>query len=256
MKGVLGVCPGFEPTLYVSPVLSYSKSRNTLEALGTSFLIGDRYLLTAGHVVREALARADADCICGAATRNAEGHPSIHKFCQGEANHDFDCGIIEIEKDVDLGYFSWRRAQPNMLSETQVLGFPFAIDTETNTLSARGFKGHVVACSRMLIPGYSAPTEVIELSFSSALGLSGAPVLSVEPRPSILGMVVGNRSTKMLIYSDSEVIKGAGQVETIEHYDAFNLGIALPSELLLGWAPKLLGCTIREQLDRGKIPVF
>jgi hypothetical protein len=65
----------------------------------------------------------------------------------------------------------------------------------------------------------------------------------------VMGMVIGNQRTEMLVFSEREIVSEAKEVVT-ERYEALQLGIALQSRALLDLGPfrVLKGRSIREHL--------
>jgi hypothetical protein len=105
----------------------------------------------------------------------------------------------------------------------------YALDPERNNIASRSFKGYVV--SRTRTP-FAANPWGYELSFTCPRGLSGAPLTTLDNFPLISGMVVGNRSTKMNIFTDREIISDDKE-RIVERYEALQLGIAIQSAELL-----------------------
>ena len=96
---------------------------------------------------------------------------------------------------------------------------------------------------------FSSDIQVYELSFPCPRGLSGAPITTNTHDPQIAGVVVGNHSTKMLIFTDSERLQ-EGTETIVERYEALQLGIAIPNVQLFDIKSQLLKGTIGNHLNK------
>lgn len=126
------------------------------------------------------------------------------------------------------------------------IGFPYALEKELGQIGVRTFKGHVVAAG----PTRSLPArpDAYELNFQCPRGLSGAPLLAGSGSPVIAGVVVGNESSKMLVFSESEVVKESGTTTIVERYESLHLGLAVQSAAILRLEFKNLGRGLGDHL--------
>lgn len=89
-----------------------------------------------------------------------------------------------------------------------------------------------------------------ELSFSCPVGLSGAPVLTRTLPPCVVGYVVQNGRSGMLVAADSESETEPGNRRVIERYEYLTFGLAVATSSVLDIESRMLGGTIREYLRR------
>jgi hypothetical protein len=147
---------------------------------GTAFPLLPGLLATAGHVLKAAA---------------SDGKPAAVRLEVTEKGVGFDVRQLsawEIFDDIDFalmlcpGLIAHPICWPvsfeplPILQDVSALGFPAAVDPEHLAMVIRGFKGHVVTRRRMLHvkgqpPGY-------ELSMPAPRGLSGAPLVSFDPK--------------------------------------------------------------------------
>ncbi len=104
-------------------------------------------------------------------------------------------------------------------------------DPERPHIDARGFKGAVVTATQFA--RLAGAPDIYELSFSAPRGLSGAPVMAADR---VVGIIIGNRSTEMLVFSHREMVTEEREFVT-ERFEAMQLGIAIRST-------ELLKCTV------------
>ena len=65
--------------------------------------------------------------------------------------------------------------------------------------------------------------DIYEVSFSAPLGLSAAPLMCGD---AVAGIVIGNRSTEMLVFAHREIVRGDKELVT-ERFEAMQLGTAV-----------------------------
>ena len=77
--------------------------------------------------------------------------------------------------------------------------------------------------------------------------MSGAPLCLLDHEPTIEGIVIGNRSTEMVVFSSRERV--ADDKETIvERFEAMQVGVAIQARALLELESALLGKTLGAHL--------
>lgn len=134
-----------------------------------------------------------------------------------------------------------------MLADVQTAGFPYGFDPSRHILTLRAYKGYIVSNGRF--PRLPPIPRCYELSFQAPRGLSGGPLWSSEPVPTLCGVVIGNQSTEMLVFSARE--KLSEQTETIvERFEAMQAGIAIQTTALLELRTPLFDGSLREHLTR------
>jgi len=220
---------------------SNAKGVNVKHVIGTCFSIGNGFFLTAAHVVPSAL-----DC-------GWIGYP-VDKVWQmfnlkgSEINEDVDIAVIQADIP-NHQVFKWQFQSFGMWESARTIGFPYALDLQHANLNIRGFSGHIV--SELSFYGLKAEPRVYELSFQAPRGLSGAPLLIHGG--TVGGVVVGNKSTEMQIFSDREILADGKQEKIVERYEALQLGIALTSPAIIDLDFKILGGTLRNYLMNIKL---
>ena len=209
---------------------------------GTAFSIGGDCFLTAGHSIRNALSENDVLAV---------GFIDGTSYLAAEAQdhdvlEDFDIGIIKTIAHVARAkQHQWHLEPLATLMDVAASGYPYALDTERNSIASRSFKGHIV--SRTRTP-FRADPWGYELSFASPRGLSGAPLITLDGPSLIAGVVVGNRSTEMNIFTDREVISADKEL-VVERYEALQLGIAIQGGELMALESRILDGDLRAHLE-------
>ena len=67
------------------------------------------------------------------------------------------------------------------------------------------------------------------------------------------GLIIGNKSTEILIFKEKEVLDEGKKESTIERYDSLQLGVALDSVSILDVEVGILGCTIGDHLIKNEL---
>jgi hypothetical protein len=214
------------------------------QVCGTAFSIGGGFFATAEHVLRTV---SDYE-----APQLGIPHPTRN----GEWSY-VNIDAVDLKPEVDLGILSakvphflippWDLVDRPMLSTVRSVGYPYALDDENGWIMFRAFQGYITA----LYPwtAFSARPLCYELSFQVPRGLSGAPlIMETESGPKVGGMLVGNRSTEMLVYTTKEVLKDKKET-VVERYESLQLGIAVRTISLLDLHSEILGGTIKEHLS-------
>lgn len=203
---------------------------------GTAFSIGDKCFLTAAHVVESAKENEWAGI----------GYPEgqswkVSSLIDSETITESDLGIVKADVPNPKS-LKWRFDQLSMLEDVQTVGYPYSLDLENLIIGARAFTGHIVAGP--IFQRLTAKPRIYELSFQCPRGLSGAPLLR---KNSIVGMIIGNRTTQMLVFSDKEILAEGGKETIVERYESLQLGMALQSASVININSRILG-TIRNHL--------
>ncbi|MBI5565789.1 MAG: trypsin-like peptidase domain-containing protein [Chloroflexi bacterium] len=237
---------------HIFPVTGGSIDRRTEEesmlirkVFGTAFSIGEGYFLTAGHVIQAAL-----ECEWAGIGFPYEGTWHGSPFIESELLEEYDVGVFRAEVP-SFRSMQWNPTSLPMLYEVQSIGYPYALDVEHTQLNIRAFAGHVV--SEQTFYGLKAKPRIYELSFQVFRGLSGAPLLTSGRGKSVAGLVIGNRATQMLIFSDKEVLADGHRETIVERYESLQLGVAIQSSALLDLHYNLLNGTLRNHLAKNDL---
>ena len=211
--------------------------------IGTSFHLGVQRFMSAAHVLRE-----------------VERYPlrAITYFVGPEIRFA-PVSEIEYAEHLDIGVFRaevpnaatprWSFRGEALLEGIVAGGFPYALDTENKSITVRTFRGYIVAAYRYI--QMTGQPGVYETSFQSPRGLSGAPLwiggfgVPLE----LVGIVVANRSTEMLAFSERERTR-EGLETVVERFEALQLGIAIQSAAIADIPFQTLGSTVRAYVDQ------
>lgn len=231
----------FEGHDYQFPLIGYDRASLTADrtatpknVYGTAFSIGDDCFMTAGHCIASAASESD---VIGIAFIVGSKY-FLAEVLEYEVVPELDIGFLKTIATIGRAKaFPWEADRIPALATVIACGYPFAIDPEQHAISTRSFKGHIV--SRRPFARFSAKPWVYELSFASPTGLSGAPLIAIDNDPRIAGIILGNYETKMLVFSDKEVVSEERET-IIERYHSLQLGIAIQSTELLRLKSKIL----------------
>jgi len=235
---------------YVFPVVGANVERTASEdaviikqVYGTAFSIDSHCLLTAAHVLHAAsenpffgLAFPDG--------RNWKTSP-ITDF---ETIDDYDLGIVKTKLSTTQ-LLKWNLSELPMLHQVQVAGYPYALDLEHSIIHIRAFTGYVV--SNLTFYTLKANPRAYELSFTCPRGLSGAPLIDSKWR--IAGLVIGNKATQMLVFSNKEVLSEGKHETVVEKYESLRLGIVVQSGSLVDLHSRILGGSLYNHLTRSSL---
>jgi len=235
---------------YTFPVIGYERRNINANRVatpknvyGTAFSVGDNCFLTAGHSIENALSEND---VLAVGFIDGESYFAAEAL-DHEVIAELDTGIIKTIAQVSRAkQHQWQHEPLASLIDVGASGYPYALDPDRNSLASRSFKGYVV--SRTRTP-FSANPWGYELSFACPRGLSGAPLTTLGDFPLVAGLVVGNRSTEMNIFSDREVISDDKEI-IVERYEALQLGIAIQSAELMTLRSRILEGELREHLQK------
>jgi hypothetical protein len=89
-----------------------------------------------------------------------------------------------------------------------------------------------------------------ELSMPAPRGLSGAPVLLSQLPPIVLGVVIQNGKSGMLVHSDTERDESGDQRLVVERYEYLTYGRAVSASAIAELRSNILNGTVREHLAR------
>ncbi|MCI5137032.1 MAG: serine protease [Candidatus Electrothrix sp. AR1] len=212
---------------------------------GTAFSIGSGFFLTAAHVINS--------------VREHKWHGlgysenKIWLSCVStdfETIVDYDIGILKVQS-IDCLEMDWDNNTLPMSQRVLTAGYPYSFDNHNMAINIRAFSGYIVSDPQF----YSLPAKpsVYELQFPCPRGLSGAPLFTPGSSPKIVGMIIGNHSTEMLVYSQREIEEDSNNKSIVERYEALQLGIALQTNSVLDCHFELLGSTLGSHLKRSKL---
>lgn len=262
--------PGVSPYSLAFPVFGgMETSRRVFDAsrgvLGTSFLLGEGYLLTAGHVATSAR-DSGLQLLVGLPEPGSDQTVHVMQTLEVESLEP-DVAIIQvgvkrspIPKELEV-VFQWRKKSVVELDDVWTLGFAHGTQLlgDRTRLIQRLFKGHVVAdLAAYERPGQRTAFPAYELSFQAPRGLSGAPLLAGSGTKlrdiAVAGLIIGNSSMSMLVHSAEFVEESDSGVVREKHFESLTLALALQASQILELKSSLLGKTIGDYVDnRGRL---
>jgi hypothetical protein len=224
------------------------------DILGTCFSIGKGLLLTASHVIEPIIENHGIIGVFDRKSKNMHAIPIIDLDQLG-----IDVSIIKVEYNPEI-YDSmihtlfWQRGQLAVFSDVATIGYPHGTNITERGIEflPRGLKGHIVSTPNSFQRiGVTEPAfGVYELSFQIPTQLSGAPLLTISDPPRVVGMVIGNKSTKTLIFQNEEIIEEEKTKVIVQQFDSMSLGIAIRQNTLFPLYSKMLGEKIADQISK------
>ena len=211
--------------------------------IGTAFHLGGQRFMSAAHVLRE-----------------LETYP-IRRVGYADAGrmHFVTVDEIEYADHVDVGVFHadvpgrptprWSFSEEPLLQDIVAGGFPYALDLERVSITPRAFKGYIVAGYKYF--QMAGHPNVYETSFQSPRGLSGAPLWKggFGAPLHVVGLIVANRSTEMLVFSERERTR-QGTETVVERFEAMQHGLAIQSVEIADLTFRGLGGPVRSYVER------
>jgi hypothetical protein len=230
------------------------------EVRGSAFRLAGNYFLTAGHVI-ESIPRTATDlAVIGLFDPRLQGFKGV-SVDEAESLGS-DIALLRVASDepdlvAAIRCFRWDQRPLPTFSDVRSAGYAYGIHRggDHQSLVIRGFKGHVVSTLLEFRPVGAKidPFRVYELSFAAPRGLSGAPLYSASGPVAIHGLVIGNSETQTVVFRSVERAAEDGAMNTVEHYEALCVGIAVPAEIIMAKYSQLLGQTLREYIDNIKV---
>jgi hypothetical protein len=167
-----------------------------------------------------------------------------------EVMPDIDIGIIRLGGIGRAKSYGWLLGELPKLTNVLTLGYPYALDLENRVLNSRAYKGHVVSSTSFR--KLKAKPRIYELSFQAPRGLSGAPLLAIDNESKIVGCIIGNESSEMLVFSSREIIT-EDKESIVERYEALQHGIAFQTESLLKIESRIIGTSLLDHLKKSSL---
>lgn len=221
------------------------------QVCGTAFPIGGQYFLTAGHVVRAAreFPIATLGFISVDAGRGATASRSA-LIAETEIIESLDLAVVACGDGPWIAP-AWASTEVPLLTLVMCPGYPFALHAEHEWMYLRAYRGHIVA-GRPIFQ-LSARPAGYELSFSAPRGLSGAALLIESDAPVVVGCIIGNERSGMLVHSEREREIEGERERIVEQYEWLNYGVAVSSIAILDAESKLLGSRIRDHVAKHRL---
>jgi len=229
---------------YVFPVLGCKqithKSFVAIEQIyGTAFYLKNNTFITAGHCIKNALQHKSI----GLGYAKADGL-EFHEVTNHEIISGYDIGFVQAHIPAAKA-LHWDYDELPMLADVKTVGYPYGLDLPNLAFQSRAFKGYVISAPTFL--RFQSKPRCYELSFACPRGLSGAPLFIEEKELKVKGIVIGNASTEMLIYTDKEVVEEGKETVTVR-YEATQFGIAFQTASIKHVQSSLLGDSLDNYL--------
>jgi len=232
---------------YVFPIIAGESGGTATivkNVLGTAFSIGGGYFLTCDHVLKNG--DGFGEVRLGRSNLVATKWESI--VILGNSRHeDLDVAILYVPHAKDIQCMEWEAPEKlPMLSTVHATGFPYALNLpDEGSIQIRSFCGTITSVT--IWPKFKSKPGIYELSFLAPRGLSGAPLCRGNK---IVGVVYGNRSIEMTVFSETEVNKDGDETTVFEKIESFRIGLALQTEPIMNIESDLLKCTVGEHLKK------
>ena len=230
------------------------------EVLGTAFLLGSGFLMTAGHVI-QALSASSREPMLAIPRPGEPGGPWVTRIQKTELLGS-DLGIIQVSTqgggDAIEPILPWYGQAVDAFDNLWSVGYAYGLLLvgDQKQFHQRIFRGHSVgkASRHELSTDGDRCSAVYELSFQTPRGLSGAPLIGDfgenGRKPIVVGVIVGNSSQSMVVHRRREVDASGLQVSVYEIHESLSLGIAIQARHALGLESTLLDSTIGDFLVR------
>lgn len=212
------------------------------DIVGTAFSIGGDFFITAGHVAKTFAGR---DVIAIGNQLGSQGHWETCLILKHEVLADLDLAVLKTTPFDAAKSFPWSVDELTMNASVYAAGFPYALNNPAASITTRAFSGSICSLTRCDLLPEKPP--VYELSFACPRGLSGAPLLQGQ---TLVGVVIGNHVTEMIIYSEEEYDKDSESLTIYEKTESLHLGIAVRSNAIVDIQSDLLECTIGTHLRK------
>jgi hypothetical protein len=209
---------------------------------GTAFYINNSKFITCGHTITNARQHQTI------ALSFKAGESNIANFVVATDTEVFDIndsGIIvcEIKRARSL---KWQSQSLDMLTDIFSCGYPYGWDPASFQLMTRSFKGHIVRAGTYA--KFNSRPACYELSYMCPRGLSGAPLMTNGREIRIVGVVIGNDMTDMIVSSFKETEFDGAKIATYEKSETMHLGIAMQVGTFMNINSRILNGTIRNYL--------
>jgi hypothetical protein len=226
---------------------------------GTCFSLGNKFMLTAGHVAK-AIEQPDMAGAVGLIEPNG-------RFLKGAAVIAVevlpcDLGVLQVdfiyEESANWFYtMRWQQEPLKSFDQIRCLGYPYGMYhvEDRKALVQRAFQGHIVAdLYEFTHPSIGGkPFPVYELSFPAPCGLSGSPLLTSTGKVFVTGVIIGNSRSRMLVLETEEIEQQDSTRTVVQQYESLTLGIAVQAKEVFSLKSQLLGGTFGEYLERNKL---
>lgn len=214
------------------------------QVCGTTFYIGNGFFLTAAHVIHNAVQYPMLGIL-----HFEEPEWQFYSIQSYELFDSHDISILKTGFKPSEA-LKWDTLESPILDTVFTTGYPYAFEPDKNVINVRAFKGFI--STQTINARLSSRARCYELSFSCPRGLSGAPLVCDQEPPVVKGVILGNGTSKMLVYSNTEIVeeKAEKTVYKTEEFDAMYYGIAIQTGSILSLKSPLLDMTLENHLTK------
>jgi hypothetical protein len=203
------------------------------EFYGTAFALAPRLFATALHVYRDAAANGAKVALGRIMTKATQ----VVMVTDAEEFAQIDLAILQCP-GLEAPRLPFEFTPLEYLNEVGAMGFPFGVTLQAigpHVQILRAFKGHIVTRRGLTELSAIAPVGY-ETSFVPPPGLSGAPLLSLDMKLAVRGMILREFTAELPHAPERKM----------------TLGIALDIEELLTLDSRLVGGSVAEFLFKRK----
>lgn len=245
---------------YVLPICVYSTAADGSAVIqrlhGTCFLINTQgTILTAAHVVRDALAAAERTGLLVGVVCKADNGRSASSMVAPLQFHDFapggaDIAVGQTSYTGETIFEVWPE-DVEIWQDVGTYGYPdeaVSGPVDALNLNLRAHKGYI---QRLIRRGdlFATPDAVgYELSFLLARGLSGAPLfVHGMPKERVIGVCTGSFGSEV-VEAEFVDVQDDGRTYTEKRLSISKYGLAESIAPLLDWQPEGFGGESLRQL--------
>ncbi|WP_417266742.1 hypothetical protein [Brumimicrobium sp.] len=232
---------------YSFPVIGYQLKDGKAKLdniFGTASYMNNNVFVSAAHSIKN----AQESEFAGIAFRDdmSSNTYTYHYIKEAEIFEDFDIGIFTLHNGHKNAKSNpWSLEKISALEDVYSMGFPHGYEPALKKITTRAFKGHIVTSRQFDL--FPTEPDIYELSFHCPKGISGAS-LKILGSENIVGFVIGNSATEIVVFSEKEIDESNGERTVYERVESTKFGIAISIQNLMDIKSNILGGTFREYL--------
>lgn len=242
---------------YFFPVARFKEKKSTdstnieLELnniVGTAFAIGNNLYMTAWHVLEQAIEfKLPAIGLQEKDDTDSFDFVPIEEY---EYHKEYDIAVFTVnhqERKHNVRALPWISSPLAIFHPVSSMGYPYSFDTEKKSLFPRGYSGNIVVGRtwRDRSNYLTANPEILEVSYISPRGLSGAPLIFNQKF--ICGVTLGNIGKYVeVVRAEHELTDEGLIIQETRFFHGFGISFESLQNLSFG---KLIDTTFKNHLD-------